>query len=215
MVRVLSVFASTTGLLVLTACANGSGAGLPTSASLSQRPLAKPEAANLLKDGGFEKPAVASGSFLVFSTGQKFAKWAVVGANGNVGVVSGAFTQNGFKFPARSGKQWVDLTGTSQTATGISQTLSTTPNAKYKLVFWIGNVYNPSGIFGVSSTVNVLVNGQQIFTATNSRKSTTQVWKQFSTTITAASSKTTIALMNGDPANDTNDGLDDVRVFAQ
>jgi hypothetical protein len=86
---------------------------------------------------------------------------------------------------------------------------------KYKLVFWIGNVYDPNGIFGVSSTVNVLVNGQQVFAGTNSRKSTTQVWKQFSTTITAASSKTKIALMNGDPANDTNNGLDNVELFAQ
>ena len=215
MVRVLSLIASTTGLLALTACANGNGAGLPTSAFLSQTPFVKPEATNLLKDGGFEKPSVPSGSFLVFSSGQKFAKWDVVGANGNVGVVSGAFTQNGFKFPAKSGKQWVDLTGTTQTATGISQTLSTTPNAKYKLVFWIGNVYDPNGIFGVSSTVNVLVNGQQVFAATNSRKSTTQVWKQFSTTITATSSKTKIALINGDPSNDTNNGLDGVQLFAQ
>lgn len=215
MVRVLSLIASTTGLLALTACASGNGAGLPTSAFLSQAPLVKPEATNLLKDGGFEKPSVPSGSFLVFSSGQKFAKWDVVGGNGHVGVVSGAFTQNGFKFPAKSGKQWVDLTGTTQTTTGISQTLSTTPSAKYKLVFWIGNVYDPNGIFGVSSTVNVLVNGQQVFAATNSRKSTTQVWKQFSTTITATSSKTKIVLINGDPANDTNNGLDNVQVVVQ
>ncbi len=132
----------------------------------AQTLLAKPEATNLFKDGGFEKPAVPSGSFLVFSTGQKFEKWHVVGANGSVGIVSTTFTQNGFDFPAKSGKQWVDLTGLSQTATGLSQTLATRANAKYKLVFWVGNVYDPTGIFGVSSTVNVLVDGQQIFTAT-------------------------------------------------
>jgi hypothetical protein len=216
MTRVISLIARATGLLALTACANGNGAGVPiTSAFLSQTLLAKPETTNLFKDGGFEKPPVPSGSFLVFSTGQKFEKWVVVGANGNVGIVSGTFTQNGFDFPAKSGKQWVDLTGTTQTATGLSQTLATRANAKYKLVFWVGNVYDPSGIFGVSSTVNVLVDGQQIFTATNSRKSTTQVWRKFSTTITATSSKTKIALMNGDPANDTNNGLDDVQLFAQ
>ena len=213
MIRVVGPIASAIGALVLTACANGNGAGVPTTSSTQSRQSIR--LTSLFKDGGFEKPAVPSGSFQLFSTGQKFSKWAIVGANGNVGIVSGAFTQNGFDFPAKSGKQWVDLTGTTQTATGLSQTLATTPNAKYKLVFWIGNVYDPSGIFGVSSTVNVLVNGHQVFAATNSRKSTTQVWRQFSTTITATSSKTKIALINGDPANDTNNGLDDVQVFAQ
>ncbi|MGA8100090.1 MAG: DUF642 domain-containing protein, partial [Candidatus Cybelea sp.] len=205
MIRVVSPIASAIGVLVLTACANGNSAGVPTTSSTQSRQSIR--LTSLFKDGSFEKPAVPSGSFQLFSNGQKFSKWAIVGANGNVGIVSGTFTQNGFHFPAKSGKQWVDLTGTTQTATGLSQTLATTPNAKYKLVFWIGNVYDPGGIFGVSSTVNVLVNGHQVFAATNSRKSTTQVWRQFSTTITATSSKTKIALINGDPANDTNNGL--------
>ncbi len=227
MKRVLSLIASAMATVAMVACASGNGTS-PTigstqssySASVTPGSLpgalgAKPGATNLLKDGGFEKPVVPSKSYDVFSTGQTFSKWTVIGVTGNVGIVSGTFTQNGFAFPAKSGKQFVDLTGLSQTATGLSQTVATIADAKYTLVFWIGNVYDPTGIFGVSSTVKVLVNGRHVFSATNSKKSTTQVWRKFSTTIKATSRRTKIALVNGDPANDTNNGLDDVELFAQ
>lgn len=79
---------------------------------------------NLMKNGGFEKPVVAAGSFAEFTTGQTFKHWTVVGASGNVAVVSGTFTQAGFSFPAQSGNQWLDLTGTSNTPTGVSQTVA-------------------------------------------------------------------------------------------
>jgi len=168
----------------------------------------------LLKNKSFEKPVVPSGSFQLFSTGSTFAHWSVVGAAGNVAVVSGSFTQNGFSFPARAGAQWLDLTGISNSATGVAQTVPTTPGANYALAFWIGNVVDPSGAFGVSSTVNVLVNGIQMFTATNSGGAgmTTQVWKKFTTTFTATSASTTIEFDNGDPSNDTHNGLDAVKM---
>ena len=190
MIRTVSLVASAVAAMAMVACSSDNGASVPTigsaqssySASVTTGSLpgafgAKPGAANLLKDGGFEKPVVPSYSYDVFSTGQTFSKWAVVGATGNVGIVSGTFTQNGFAFPAKSGKQFVDLTGLTQTATGLSQTVATIADAKYKLVFWIGNVYDPTGIFGVSSTVKVLVSGRRVFSATNSQESTTQVWK--------------------------------------
>jgi fatty acid-binding protein DegV len=78
----------------------------------------------------------------------------------------------------------------------------------------VGNVYDPQGIFGVSSTVIVRVNGKQVYKATNSRGKgkATQVWEKFVTTITATSSKTTIAFINDDPSNDTENGLDAITV---
>jgi hypothetical protein len=169
-------------------------------------------ATNLLHDGSFEKPVVPSGSFAVFSNGQTFFGWTVVGASGNVGVISGTFTQNGFTFPAKSGHQWLDLTGTSNSATGIAQKVSTTPSHNYTLTFAVGNVYDPNGIFGVTSTVNVLVNGVHVATVKNSRGkgSTSMVWQTFHVTVAATSTTTTIALINGDPANDTLNGLDAV-----
>ncbi len=211
--RVGSLVAGIAATTAMVACANGNGTNIPPI-GFAQSSYAKP-AANLLTDGGFEKPVVPSKSYDVFSTGQTFSKWTVVGATGDVGIVSGAFTQNGFTFPAKSGNQFVDLTGLTQTATGLSQTVPTVAAAKYKLVFWIGNVYDPGGIFGVSSTVKVLVNGRHVFSATNSAQSTTQVWQKFSTMITATSKRTKIALVNGDPPNDTNNGLDAVELLAQ
>jgi hypothetical protein len=164
---------------------------------------------NLIHNGGFEKPVVPAGSFQAFSTGQTFKHWTVMGASGNVAIVSGTFTQNGFSFPAKSGKQWLDLTGTSNTPTGVSQAVATTPNATYTLRFSVGNVYDPTGIFGTTSTVNVFVNGTHKLTATNALHATpTQAWQSFTLHFTTTSATTTIAFVNGDPPNDTNNGLD-------
>ena len=169
---------------------------------------------NLIKNGGFEKPVVGAGSFQLFATGSSFSHWKVVGAAGNVGVVSGTFSQNGFTFPGKAGAQWLDLTGTTQTATGVAQTVATEPHTPYTISFAVGNVVDPGGIFGTTSTVDVLVDGSLVLTATNRKGvgSTSAVWKTFSVDFTAAGAQTTIAFMNGDPATDTNNGLDAVRV---
>jgi len=165
---------------------------------------------NLVKDPSFEKPVTAPGGFLVFSTGQTFSKWSVVGASGNIGIVSGTFSQNGFTFPAGCGHQWVDLTGLSQSATGLAQTIATVSGHSYTLKFSVGNVSNPNGIFGTTSTVKVSINGTAFLTATNSRGhgQTTQVWKDFQKTFNAQATSTTITFLNGDPSSDTNNGLD-------
>ncbi len=168
-------------------------------------------AANLIKDGGFEKPPT-SGNFIVYNTGQKIGPWTVVGAAGTVGTVNTNFTQNGYSFPAKTGKAWIDLTGLSQTATGVAQKVKTVPGTGYVLTFWVGNVVNPGGIFGSTTTVNVY-NGQTLLlSATNSKGtgSTTQVWQKFTVSFTATASATTLSFINGDPADDTNCGLDAV-----
>jgi hypothetical protein len=175
-------------------------------------------AANLIKDGGFETPKVTVGSYELFTTGETFGKyWTVVGVSGDVGVVSSTFEDAGFTFDAKSGKQWLDLTGNSNTATGVAQTIATTPGSAYTLTFWVGNVNDPGGIFGTTSTVLVLVNGTQVFTAVNSLGAgqAKQVWQKFTTTITASSSETTISFMNGDPATDNSNGLDNVSLVLQ
>ena len=172
---------------------------------------------NLFKDGSFEKPVVQPGTYRLFSTEKTFHHWQVVGDAGSVTLVSGTFTEEGFTFPAKAGVQWLDLTGNSQTATGVAQTVTTTPDAAYTLTFYVGNIYDPDGVFGVSSTVNVWVDGQQIYRATNSRRTEKayMVWHKFTTTIMATSSTTTIAFINGDPPNDTANGLDKVRLVPQ
>jgi len=169
-------------------------------------------ASNLIVDGGFESPVVPSASYTLFDLGQEFSKWEVVGKQGNVAIVSGSFTQNGFIFLAHSGKQWLDLTGTSNTPTGVEQKVLTSPGRVYQLKFWVGNVYDPGGIFGTSSRVHVYVDGLLLTTALNTagKGTDTQVWRGFAVKFTAKTSETTITFINGDPADDTSNGLDDV-----
>jgi Protein of unknown function (DUF642) len=175
--------------------------------------LATAARANLLVDGSFESPVVQPGGFTVFPTNTSFGPgWTVVGASGNVAIVSGTLTQSGYSFPAQDGVQWMDLTGTSNSATGVQQTIVTTPGAFYSLSFWVGNVSDPTGIFGTTSTVNVLVNGAPLLTATNTGGAKTLAWQQFHATFIATSSSTNIAFMNGDPSNDTSNGIDNVEV---
>jgi hypothetical protein len=172
-------------------------------------------AANLLKNGSFENPVVPDGSYALYSTGETFGGWTVVGATGNVAPISGTFQQNGFTFPAKKGSQWLDLTGTSNSATGVQRPVKTQPHATYSLSFYIGNVYDPNGIFGTSSTVDVVIDGQQVasFTNKSGNGSTAQVWRKFSTEFVATKFNTQIALINGDPSGDSHNGLDAVSVI--
>ena len=170
---------------------------------------------NLIKNGGFEKPVVPVGGFQNFATGQSFTGWTVVGATGVVSVVSGTFQSGGFTFNAKAGAQWIDLTGPgSKMATGVAQSVATTPGTSHQLTFWVGNINDPGGTFGVSSTVKVFVNGILKLTAVNSLHPTNhqQAWKKFTLTIQATSSHTMISFINGDPGTDDSNGLDAVQL---
>jgi hypothetical protein len=158
---------------------------------------------------------VPIGTYVAYSSG--FASWTATGAPGNVALVNGSFTHSGFQFPASSGTQWLDLTGAaSNTATGVQQVAVTIPGVTYQLTFQVGNVFNPGGLFGTSSTVNVLVDGSLLMSAVNSlgAGTTTLTWESFSATFTASSVATTIAFVNGDPADDNSNGLDGVSLVA-
>jgi len=176
------------------------------------------QGANLIKNGGFEKPIAPAGSYTCFNTGQTFVNWTVVGATGNVCVVSGTYTANGWTVEPEAGAQSLDLTGAgSNMATGVSQNVATTPGAAYQLTFWVGNVVDPNGLDGATSTVNVLVNGVRVYTATNSlgAGSTSVVWQKFTATITSLTPQTSIAFINGDPAGDNYNGLDGITLVPQ
>jgi hypothetical protein len=138
-----------------------------------------------------------------------------VGASGTVDLINSDFSFAGFTFPAKGGVQWLDLTGDTNTATGVQQTISTTTGATYSLTVYVGSVYNPNGPVGASSTVNVFINGQNIGSFTNNAKSgqpPVQQWRKFSTEFVASGASTTIGFINGDPANDTDCGIDKVSV---
>ena len=168
---------------------------------------------SLLSNGGFECPVVAKGGFADYSVGQQFFGWTVVGANGHVSPLSGAYVNGVYTWPAHGGAQALDLTGdSSNSATGVEQPITTVPGTTYHLSFWVGNLDAPNTLWGTTSTVNVLINGVQALAATNDQGagSTAIVWKQFTLDFTASASSTTIAFMNGDSSNDNSNLLDDV-----
>ena len=210
------IYLALAGSIVLTACAPQSTGSLPGGAiapAIARRPGAPPSA-NLIANGSFEKPTVPSGSYSDFGTGQAFNGWTVVGASGDVAVVSDTFTYGGYTFPAGCGHQLLDLTGTSDTRTGVQQKIATVNGTTYEISFLVGNAYAPSGNIGMTSTALVYVNGKKILKATNKKGKglTHMVWQQFSTTFLAKGTATKIKFINGDPASDTVNGLDCVSV---
>jgi hypothetical protein len=197
----------------LTGCAGTAAPTLLTgapSAGASSAAAGKAPSTALIVDGSFEKPVAPSGSYLTFSTGENFNGWTVSGASGNVAVIGKNFTYEGFTLPAGCGKQFLDLTGSSNSLTGVEQTVATTPNANYILSFKVGNTYKASSDLGTSSTVLVYIDGNKALKATNKKGKgkTRLVWKAFSKTFTAKSAQTTINFVNGDPSTDTANGLD-------
>jgi HpiC1 cyclase/PEP-CTERM motif len=162
-------------------------------------------------NGSFEMPIVPVGGFTNFNTGSTaIPGWTVVGPQ--VSIVSGSYTSLGISFPAQVGTQWLDLTGdvANSHADGVTQTVSTTAGTNYTLSYYVGNVVDPSGVFGKTSTVDVYVNGILVQASTNSGGGTTQAWEQFQTSFLATSSSTLIEFLNGDPSSDNSNGLDNV-----
>lgn len=175
--------------------------------------------ANLITNGSFETPTTPTTNYLQYFSGSSFDGWTVVGAAGNVALVSSAYTSVGFSFPAQDGNQWLDLTGLSNTKTGIQQAVGTSIGTDYDLSFWVGNQIDSSGVnYGISSTVEVLLDGASLGSFTNSGGDATtkiQNWKQFTLSFTASSTSSVIQFLNSDGVGDSTNGLDNVALLAQ
>jgi len=170
------------------------------------------QGANAVADGGFESPAAPRAGRLAFDAGQALSSWTVVGT-GRVALVDGEFAQAGTQFVAAAGRQWLDLAGVVRQppAGGVQQVVKTMPGQSYRLRFQVGNVVNPGAGFGRSSTVHVQVNGAHVLSALNSGGDAAALsWKPFMLTIVPTTTRTTIAFINGDPAEDGSNGLDAV-----
>lgn len=73
------------------------------------------------------------------------------------------------RFPAVDGARWMDLTGLSNTATGITQAMATRPGASYTLAFQLGNIVNPGeNLRDHQFRGSERVNGQVVRTVTKS-----------------------------------------------
>lgn len=172
--------------------------------------------ANLLTDGSFESPAVPLGGFTNFGAGA-MGGWTVVGPQ--VSIVSGSFAQNGISFLAGDGAQWLDMTGngSNNASEGVQQSVATVPGHVYLLSFWVGNVSNAGGIFGTTSTVDLMINGASHGAFTNSCTTCTgtQAWEQFTSSFLATGPTTLVTFLNGDGPGDNSNGLDNVVLTSQ
>jgi hypothetical protein len=174
--------------------------------------------ANLITNGSFEttSPVVPSGSFVNFLPGSSgLTGWTVVGSAGTeVSAVNTGYASECCTFPAEDGVNWLDLTGdgTNSDTEGIQQAIATTVGDQYSLSFFVGNVYDPRGAYGTTSTVDVSANGTSLGAFTNSCTTctSTQQWQSFTTTFVASSASTALQFLNGDPRTDNANGLDNV-----
>jgi hypothetical protein len=176
------------------------------------------QGANLIVNGSFESPVVPVGGFTNFVNGSTLINgWTVVGPQASI--VSGTFSQECCTFPAEDGAQWLDLTGfNANSPEGVEQTIATTPNTQYTLSFFVGNIHDPGGVFGTTSSVSVFLGGPSgtlLDTVTNSSTTAgTLVWQEFFEHFTATSTSTTLAFINNDPRTDNSNGLDNVSLEA-
>ncbi len=169
-------------------------------------------------NGDFSSPTVAAGTFTNFTNGSAIGTGAWTARGVGVSVVSGSFQQNGIAFvsPTGTAGQWLDLTGfnANNSTDGVTQSIATVAGGSYQLTFSVGSVFNPGGIFGTSSTVNLQINGAADGAFTNSCTTctTTQGWQQFTVDFTATGPSTSLGFFNGDPATDNDNGLGSIHV---
>jgi len=173
-------------------------------------PIVSCEGLSLLENCSFELPVVQVGSFQLFNPGQEIAGWTVIGASGNVAPLSTTYVQAGLAWPALDGEQTLDLTGLTNTATGVSQAVETSAGERYSLSFWSGNVV--AGGYGPTSTVQVLVDDVEILRSENvdGEGTRTLAWQNFTVEFEAAAEWTTIAFVNADPSGDNSNIIDNV-----
>lgn len=186
---------------------------LPITAAFACIAIVPAHAGSAIKNGSFETPVVNDGGYQAIGAGDQFKGWTVIGT-GTVALVNGHYQVSGLTFPAAKGEQWLDLTGDTNSDAGVQQQIATTAGKAYTLTFYVGNIYDPNGVFGTTSTVTLLIDDEPVASFTNKagKDKRTQVWKKFSTEFIAQKTKTTIAFVNSDPPNDADNGLDGVTV---
>ncbi|HLL27669.1 MAG TPA: DUF642 domain-containing protein [Xanthobacteraceae bacterium] len=152
---------------------------------------------NLLQNGGFEDPAIATwyqnyGAHTNDPwSGPSFPGWSVVG--NNVDIVSASFSPGGA--PAYQGTQFLDLVGYGSTG-DILQTFNTQAGKTYALSFAYGN--NPWSTSTAAAAFDVLGNsGLLAGTITHSGSTTGNInWVVYTGTFVADSSSTTLRFDN-------------------
>ncbi len=178
--------------------------------------LASPAHANLITNGSFENPRIRPGTdVIVIPVGStQLSGWSVVGpSNGNVDLADSMYDvadAGGYDLRASHGTQWLDLTGhATNIYQGIAQTVATT-NGDYLLTFDVGNVIAPQLYLGISSAIELRINGATVQTFTNVSASNMALnWQSFSCRF-HANGAAMISFFNRDLPSDNLNGLDNV-----
>jgi hypothetical protein len=188
------------------------------------------KAANLIQNGGFEDPTVASGSYQTIGVGSTaLPGWTIVGNPGNnVDLVQTTYSEdppNGVNpFNAYEGLNALDLTGNGNVgmAVGIQQSVDTVVGQQYTLTFFVGRATPNTGHTGPNAyaglaTIGLTIDDGARMNFMNSNSTPGQInWQGFSYTFTAMETSTLITFYNSTPmvppANFA--GLDDVRLEA-
>lgn len=177
---------------------------------------AQTASADLIVDGGFESPVVGPGGYQTgyqaFAVGQTFGgAWTVFGSpTGNVAVDPNSETIGNPPTPLNvyAGSQALDLTGNSDNgaATGVEQTVATTPGTQYTLTYAYGALPNQP------VSILVSINGVTVQTASQSPGGSGYVtnWDTDSYTFTALTSSTLLGFLDNSPNGTTLAGLDAV-----
>lgn len=177
------------------------------SASLVVTAIASAQPTN----GSFEVPPVAPGSVSVFGSGSlAITGWTVVGPN--VAVISGSFSQSGITFQAQAGSQWLDLSGsTNSAAGGVVQNIGTIIGQAYEVSFYVGSASD--GAFFFPATVDLSIDGGSRVSYFNPNITPNALnWQLFTVPFTATSTTTNLTFFNGSAANNFSTGLDNVLV---
>jgi hypothetical protein len=171
--------------------------------------------ANSIVDPGFETPVLPVGASQTFAGGSTIGPWTVLGVDVLLLQTNYGEPGNGVNpFNAQEGLNSVDLTGSGNTGPtdGVQQTISTLAGTNYLLSFYVGRATGGS-FYSTPATVNLSINGGTAVAFTNSNSTPGMInWQQFSTSLLATGSLTTIAFLNGTPLNTSEAGLDNVVV---
>lgn len=187
--------------------------------------------ANLITNGGFESPVLASGSNQNILVGSPaLTGWTIIGNPTDTVLLlqtTAAEIPNGITaFNAQEGLNALDITGSGNvgTAVGIEQSVATSAGQEYVLSFYVGRATptgGPGNYYTRQATVDLSIDGGPRMSYTNANITNGGVnWVEYSYTFTAASALTLIRFYNGTPIQttgiftpDTNyAGLDDVRL---
>lgn len=181
--------------------------------------------ANLLVNGGFEDPILASEGWATFGPGQVLGSgWTVLGDSGtNVLLLQTAYNEPGngnTLFNAQEGLNSLDLTGVGNlgSSIGVTQSVATVAGQAYTLTFYVGRATprgGPAAPYATAPTVGLSIDGgmQIAFTSTGISNGMLN-WSQFSHTFVASGASTSITFYNATASDNHAAMLDNVSLTA-